>query len=111
MTKPPKGKSTTELLKGLSKEELLELINSRFLFWNVTRREILLARIAVLEKKAKAHLEKWSLMELPDFGTGAKAHIAYYTASNEKEEVYGKYDKCHKQIMKLFEEIKRMEEK
>jgi hypothetical protein len=109
---PPKSKSTTELLRALTKEELLELINSRFLFWNVTRSQILLAKIAVIQKKADAHFEKYLSMKLPDAtGNGLKNTIAFYTALEAKQKQHELYDKCHKRIDKLFKEIENLRDK
>jgi len=90
----------------------LTLIAERTLLWRVTERDILLARIEVLQKKADAHFEKYLslLKKMPDHGAKIKDTIAFYTALAAREEELEKYDKCQKNIDKLFKEIDQLRE-
>lgn len=97
-----KAKNTIEMIKALSKEELIELISQKW-FMDYSEREVVAARAAVLRKKADAAFKEYEAFNIPDIPSRPSLHqqIEWLKRLKEKESLYRRYEKLWKRADKI----------
>ena len=92
-----------EMVGKLSRDELLQLIDDRWLLWQVTKNDVLFARIKCLQRQAEKAFAEWQAFKLPE--TSSAKMSGYYLALEKKEKIFKRYDRISKKISKLFDII------
>ncbi|KJR98771.1 MAG: hypothetical protein VR65_19920 [Desulfobulbaceae bacterium BRH_c16a] len=98
-----------DMVVKLSRDELIELIDRRCLLWQVTKTDIVLAKIACLERQAKKAFTDWSTFKMPEVSAVRRSY--FYQKVEEKEKIWQKYDRISKRISRLFDSIDRTRSK
>jgi len=89
------------LVAKLSRDELLQLIDDRWLLWRVTENDVLLARIKVLQRQAEKAFSEYVKFKLPE----TKKMSDFYLALAEKEKLFKRYDRINLKISRLSDII------
>lgn len=99
-----KAKTVIEMIQGLTKEELVELISWNW--WigaNFSERQIKTAKARVLRKKADAAFEQYENTKIPELPTGATFEQSreWLKQHEEKEAHYRRYAKLWEKADKI----------
>lgn len=97
-----RANATIEMIKALSKEELVELISQKW-FVAYSEREVVAARAAVLRKKADAKFKEYEAFQLPEMPScpSLDQQIEWLKRMQGKESLYRRYEKLWKQADKI----------
>lgn len=106
---PQKAKSINDLLRTLTKEELLALIQDCCLFWNVTEERIWLAKFDVARKRAKVAFDVYLAAEFPDYR--AVKESVYHSMMKERAEAHERYERLQKRCDRIWSHLEKMRKK
>lgn len=98
-------RSTIELIKPLSKQELLALFQERGLLFRITPRDIIMAKINVLIENSDSVFGQWNDYQLPAYEGGIDRQIEYLKELKKKEGIFKKYELMQRKIDSLFRKL------
>jgi hypothetical protein len=94
-----------EEIRALSKDVLLALIMEQGLFFYITPRSVISAKIYIEYAKQEALFSQWESFKIPDHGKTIEQYIKYYEARKKREDIWKKYERVGRKIDSLYKEL------
>lgn len=99
-----KAKNIIEMIKALSKEELIELISQNwFIASSFSELDVVSAKASVLRKRADAAFKEYEAFQLPEMPScpSLDQQIEWLKLFKEKESIYRRYETLWKRADKI----------